>query len=54
VRLLRESGWLAETDQVIVLNTGTGLKYPHTMPPGEPALAHGPPRRRMRTDRRAG
>ena len=32
VRLLRESGWLAEADQVVVLNTGTGLKYPHTMP----------------------
>ena len=32
VRRLRESGWLSEADQVVVLNTGTGLKYPHTMP----------------------
>ena len=37
VRVLRESGWLAEADQVVVLNTGTGLKYPHTMPPDGPA-----------------
>jgi threonine synthase len=39
VRLLRESGWLAEADQVVVLNTGTGLKYPHTMPHDGPAVA---------------
>ena len=32
VRGLRESGWLSEDDEVILLNTGTGLKYPHTMP----------------------
>ncbi len=32
VRQLRESGWLAETDEVVVLNTGTGLIYPETMP----------------------
>jgi threonine synthase len=37
VRLLRESGWLSGTDQVVVLNTGTGLKYPHTMPRHGPA-----------------
>jgi threonine synthase len=30
VRRLRESGWLSATDQVVVLNTGTGLKYPQT------------------------
>ncbi len=36
VRRLRESGWLAGTDQVVVLNTGTGLKYPHTMPQDGP------------------
>jgi threonine synthase len=35
-RQLRESGWLSEADQVVLLNTGTGLKYPHTMPPDEP------------------
>jgi threonine synthase len=31
VRQLRESGWLSEADEVVVLNTGTGLAYPHTM-----------------------
>ena len=39
VRRLRESGWLSEADQVVVLNTGTGLKYPHTMPHDGPAPA---------------
>jgi threonine synthase len=39
VRLLRESGWLGEADQVVVLNTGTGLKYPHTMPQDGPPPA---------------
>ena len=33
VRRLRESGWLAEQDEVVVLNTGTGLKYPGTLRP---------------------
>ncbi len=28
VRRLRESGWLSAADQVVLLNTGTGLKYP--------------------------
>ena len=32
VRQLRESGWLSETDEVVVLNTGTGLKYPQAVP----------------------
>jgi threonine synthase len=32
VRHLRAAGWLSETDQVVVLNTGTGLIYPETMP----------------------
>ena len=27
-RRLRESGWLGEDDEVVVLNTGSGLKYP--------------------------
>ena len=31
VRQLRASGWLAATDEVVVLNTGTGLIYPDTM-----------------------
>jgi threonine synthase len=30
VARLRESGWLSEQDEVVVLNTGAGLKYPQT------------------------
>jgi threonine synthase len=37
VRQLRESGWLSEDDEVVMLNTGTGLKYPHTMRQDAPA-----------------
>jgi threonine synthase len=32
VRQLRESGWLTAADEVVVLNTGAGLKYPQTIP----------------------
>ena len=32
VRQLRESGWIKADDQVVALNTGTGLKYPETVP----------------------
>ena len=32
VRQLRESGWLSGSDEVVVLNTGTGLIYPGTVP----------------------
>jgi threonine synthase len=28
---LRNAGWLSEQDEVVVLNTGAGLKYPETM-----------------------
>ena len=38
VRQLRASGWLSETDQVVILNTGTGLIYPETMPASAPLL----------------
>ena len=31
VRELRESGWIGEQERVVVLNTGTGLKYPETV-----------------------
>jgi threonine synthase len=31
VRQLRAAGWLSGTDQVVVLNTGTGLIYPDTL-----------------------
>ncbi|WP_027860129.1 threonine synthase [Marmoricola sp. URHB0036] len=39
VRELRESGWIEEQEQVVVLNTGTGLKYPETVPVDVPVLA---------------
>jgi threonine synthase len=38
VRQLRESGWLPATDEVVVLNTGTGLIYPGTAPARVPVL----------------
>jgi threonine synthase len=31
VRQLRDSGWLSEGDEAVVLNTGLGLKYPETI-----------------------
>ena len=30
-RLLRARGWLSENDEVVVLNTGAGIKYPDTV-----------------------
>ncbi len=39
VRRLRDAGWLAADDTVVVLNTGTGLKYPDTMPVAAQVLA---------------
>jgi threonine synthase len=39
VARLRESGWLASGDQVVVLNTGAGLKYPETVTADLPALS---------------
>ncbi|NRN67420.1 Threonine synthase [Kibdelosporangium sp. 4NS15] len=40
VRRLRDSGWIKETEEVVVLNTGSGLKYPAevdvpTLDPGD-------------------
>jgi threonine synthase len=32
VRKLREEGWLAGSDEVVIVNTGAGLKYPQTLP----------------------
>ena len=32
VAQLRAAGWLTEADEVVVVNTGAGLKYPQTMP----------------------
>jgi threonine synthase len=37
-RQLRDSGWIAEQEQVVVLNTGTGLKYPETVRIDVPVL----------------
>jgi threonine synthase len=36
---LREAGWLSATDDVVVLNTGTGLLYPDTVAVDVPILA---------------
>jgi threonine synthase len=41
VARLRESGWLAGGDRVVVLNTGAGLKYPETVTAELPTLAAG-------------
>jgi threonine synthase len=35
---LRESGWISEDEDVVVLNTGTGLIYPDTVPVDVPTL----------------
>ncbi|MEV6826649.1 threonine synthase [Amycolatopsis sp. NPDC051102] len=39
LRHLRESGWLGGDEDVVVLNTGTGIKYPETVPLDVPLLA---------------
>ncbi|HEX6935366.1 MAG TPA: threonine synthase, partial [Actinomycetes bacterium] len=31
-RVLRQHGWLAPSDEVVLLNTGAGLIYPETVP----------------------
>ncbi len=38
VRELRASGWLSAADEVVVLNTGTGLIYADAAPAGVPVL----------------
>jgi threonine synthase len=37
-RRLRESGWLTGSEEVVVLNTCTGIKYPTTVPVDAPVL----------------
>jgi threonine synthase len=37
-RQLRESGWIGRDEEVVVLNTGTGLKYPDTVTVDVPTL----------------
>jgi threonine synthase len=39
VAQLRSSGWLAEHEEVLVLNTGSGLKYAHSIEVAAPVLA---------------
>ncbi len=38
-RQLRATGWLNEDDEVVLLNTGTGLKYPETVSADPPTVA---------------
>jgi threonine synthase len=38
VRELRESGWLSGSEEVVVLNTGSGLIYPDIVPSRPPVL----------------
>ena len=38
---LRAGGWLSDSDEVVVLNTGTGMKYPRTGPAGLPLIRAG-------------
>jgi threonine synthase len=40
---LRAAGWLGPGDEVVVVNTGCGLKCPETMPASPPLLASGRP-----------
>jgi threonine synthase len=47
VAQLRAAGWLAQSDEVVVVNTGAGLKYQQTMPAHPPLIPAGaqiPPR----------
>ncbi len=39
VAQLRADGWLTGAEQVVVLNTGTGTKYPETVQMNVPVLA---------------
>jgi threonine synthase len=41
IRRLREDGWVAPDDEVVLLNTGAGIKYPHTVTADPPVLARG-------------
>jgi threonine synthase len=38
VRALRDTDWITPEDEVVVLNTGTGLKYPEVLHPDPPTL----------------
>ena len=38
MEMAEEGGWIAEQDRVVVLNTGSGLKYPETVSVDVPVL----------------
>ena len=38
---LRKSGWIGSEDRVVLLNTGSGLKYPETVAVEPPVLEPG-------------
>lgn len=40
-KLLKEEGWIKESDRVVILNTGTGFKYPGFFPKDLPVLEIG-------------
>ncbi|GLI10851.1 hypothetical protein YDYSG_68870 [Paenibacillus tyrfis] len=40
-RLLRSSGWIREEETVVVLNTGSGVKYSNTVQAAPPVLQPG-------------
>ncbi len=41
---LRESGWIKDSERVVLFNTGTGLKYNHLFPADDlPRLDHTDP-----------
>ncbi len=42
-RLLRERGWLDADDEVVLLNTGAGLIYPHTVAVDAPVVSKAGP-----------
>ncbi|MCM3784727.1 threonine synthase [Neobacillus mesonae] len=40
-RILRANGWIEDNEKVVVLNTGSGLKYPETITGDVPVLSPG-------------
>ena len=41
IRRLRASGWIGDGEEVVLLNTGAGIKYPETVVADPPVLARG-------------
>jgi threonine synthase len=42
-RRLRSTGWIGDTDEVVLLNTGAGVLYPDTVPVGAPVITKAGP-----------